>query len=547
MSRIDIQSAIEAAIKDAFDLSGIKVELSYPDIQHGQLATNVAFRLAGQLKQPPGQIAERLAAAIDHPSVATATPAGGFINLTLTPEYWVKQAAQITPEYGSTQIGKGKKVQVEFISANPTGPLTLGNGRGGYNGDVVANVLQSAGYQVEREYYLNDAGNQIKLVHNSIYAVVLERLTHQPTDHIRGYRGEYIEEWADKVVELIQKEHKTPGALSPDQIEELTNRYIDELGVIGSIVDQVKASVKHMGINFDNWFSELHNLHKTGKVKQLVDGLVNDGRAIKKDDAIWLKDAAEDGGDRVLQKADGEYTYLAADLAYHMDKFERGFNPVINLWGSDHAGQVPSIQHGLKLLKAPGELKIIVFQLVRLIKDGKEFKVSKRAGTYVTMDELLDEVPSDVLRFFFLMRSYNTPMDLDLDLAKEQSQKNPMYYLMYSYARANSILEQAEEKGLQPVQISDVADLTDPEIALIRQMTQFPQLLIEILTDYGVHRLTFYGIEVAQRFHELYESQKIIDLDPEQAQQRLAIIELYRIFMERYFNLLGITPVKRME
>lgn len=547
MSRIDIQSAIEAAIKDAFDLSGIKVELSYPDIQHGQLATNVAFRLASQLKQAPGQIAERLAAAIDHPSVAMATPAGGFINLTLTPEYWVKQATQITPEYGSTQIGKGKKVQVEFISANPTGPLTLGNGRGGYNGDVVANVLQSAGYQVEREYYLNDAGNQIKLVRNSIYAVVLGRLTHQPTDHIRGYRGEYIEEWADKVVELIQKEHKTPGVLSPDQIEELTNKYIDELGVIDSIVDQVKASVKRMGISFDTWFSELHNLHKTGKVKQLVDGLVKDGRATKKDDAIWLKDAAEDGGDRVLQKADGEYTYLAADLAYHMDKFERGFNQVINLWGSDHAGQVPSIQHGLKLLKAPGELKIIVFQLVRLIKDGKEFKVSKRAGTYVTMDELLDEVPSDVLRFFFLMRSYNTPMDLDLDLAKEQSQKNPMYYLMYSYARANSILEQAEEKGLKPVQISDVADLTDPEIALIRQMTQFPQLLIEILTDYGVHRLTFYGIEVAQRFHELYESQKIIDLDPEQAQQRLAIIELYRIFMERYFNLLGITPVKRME
>lgn len=547
MSLIDIQSAIEAAIQDAFGVSGTKVELSYPDIQHGQLATNVAFRLAGQVKQAPAQVAEQLAAAIDHPLIASANPVGGFINLNLTDGYWIKQAAQITPEYGSTQIGNGHKIQVEFISANPTGPLTLGNGRGGYNGDVVANVLQSAGYEVEREYYLNDAGNQIKLVHNSIYAVVLERLTHQPTDHIRGYRGEYIEEWADKVVELIQKDHQTPSALNPSQIEELTNKYISELGVIGSMVDQIKASVKRMGIDFDNWFSELYNLHKTGKVKQLVDGLVKDGRAVQKDGAVWLKDAAEDGGDRVLQKADGEYTYLAADLAYHMDKFERGFNPVINLWGSDHAGQVPSIQHGLKLLKAPGELKIIVFQLVRLIKDGKEFKVSKRAGTYVTMDELLDEVPSDVLRFFFLMRSYNTPMDLDLDLAKEQSQKNPMYYLMYSYARANSILEQAEGRGLKPLQVSELADLTKAEVALIRQMTQLPQLLIEILTDYGVHRLTFYGIEVAQRFHELYESQKIIDLDPAEAKQRLAIIELYRIFMERYFNLLGITPIKKME
>lgn len=547
MSMTEIKSAIQAAIQNTFDISDVKVELSYPDIQHGQLATNVAFRLAGQVKQPPQQVAESLAAAIAHPAIATATATGGFINISLTPQYWIERAAEITPEYGSSQVGKGHKIQVEFISANPTGPLTLGNGRGGYNGDVLANVLQSAGYQVEREYYLNDAGNQINLVRNSIYAVVLGRLTHQPTDHIRGYRGEYIEDWADKVIELIQKEHDNPAALKPDQIEQLTHKYIDELGVIGSMVDQIKASVARMGISFDNWFSELYNLHKTGKVKELVDGLVAGGQAVHKEGAIWLKDAAEDGGDRVLQKADGSYTYLAADLAYHMDKFSRGFNPVINLWGSDHAGQVPSIQHGLKLLNAPGELKILLFQLVRLIKDGKEFKVSKRAGTYVTMDELLDEVPSDVLRFFFLMRSYNTPMDLDLDLAKEQSQKNPMYYLMYSYARANSILEQARQKGLKPDAVGDLKNLTPQETALIRQITQLPQLLQEILADYGVHRLTFYGIEVAQLFHEFYESQKIIDLEPAEAQQRLAIIQVYITFMERYFGLLGITPIKKME
>ncbi|TAK88931.1 arginine--tRNA ligase [Patescibacteria group bacterium] len=546
MSINEIQSAIEATIKDAFDVSDVKVELSYPDIEHGQLATNVAFKLAGQLKQAPNQIAEQLALKIKHPAVASAKAAGGFINLNLTPAYWIEQAAAITPDYGSSQVGKGHKVQVEFISANPTGPMTLGNGRGGYNGDVLANVLTSAGYQVEREYYLNDAGNQIKLVRSSIYAVVLERLTHKPTDHIRGYRGEYIEEWADKVVVLIQQQHANPASLSDQQIEELTNRHIDELGVIGCIVDQIKATVARMGINFDNWFSELYNLHKTGKVKALVDGLVENGQAIEKDGAIWLKEAAEDSGDRVLQKSDGGYTYLAADLAYHMNKFERGFDTLINLWGSDHAAQVPSLQHGLKLLGATGELKIILFQLVRLIKDGKEFKVSKRAGTYVTIDELLDQVPSDVLRFFFLMRSYNAPMDLDLDLAKEQSQKNPMYYLMYSYARANSILEQASQRDLQPLKPEQMTDLTPSETALIRQLTRLPQLLQEIVGDYGVHRLSFYGVEVAQLFHELYESQKIIDLAPEQAAQRLALIQVYVTFMERYFQLLGITPIKKM-
>jgi arginyl-tRNA synthetase len=540
---------IAQTVKDTFQ-SDVRPTISYPDAQFGDFATNVAFLLAKELKRPPKQIAEELASAITGQQVDEAVAVNGFINLSMSQDFWVQQLHQIKDDYGSSDFGQGKTVQVEFISANPTGPLTIGNGRGGYGGDVLARVLSRAGYKVEREYYVNDAGNQIAILNRSILAAVQEQLGIELVkveDAVKGeYKGAYIQDLASKIVTQIQQDNPDLGQLDQATARTIIMDAVEQQHSLNTIIGWIKDVVERMGVEFTAWFSEQKELHDSGKVTAIVNGLQRAGRAEERDEAIWLKDEGEGSNDRVLKKSDGSYTYLAADLAYHKNKLqERGFNLAINLWGADHHSQVASIQNGIKLLELPGRLDVILFQLVRLIKDGVEYKVSKRAGTYVTMDEILDEVPSDVLRFFFLMRSFNTPMDLDLDLALEQSQKNPLYYVMYSYARANSILEQASGRGLSP--LSTGIKLSGQELAVVRYMTRLPQLIQEIATSYEVHRLTFFGIELAKLFHDLYESERIIDLNKAEASKRLYVIQQYALFMVSYFNLLGITPQRRME
>lgn len=545
MKSVHIQTVIAEAAAKALGVTSVSPEVSYPDPVHGDVTSNIGFKLAGQLKKSPAEITAAVAAAIEHPDIEKAEAAGGYVNIWLSQGFWIARLHAICKGFADSQKGAGKNVLVEYISANPTGPLTLGNGRGGYGGDVLANVLVRAGYKVSREYYLNDAGNQIETLRSSIYAIVAEKLLGQKPDLEDAYKGEYVAEWADKVIEYIKTNHPDAAALKPEEFQQLSNKAVHELKVLDHIIQQIKDAAARMGIHFDAWFSERKELHETGKVGAVVQQLIDEDKAAERDGAIWMTGEG-DAADRVLRKADGTFTYLAADLAYHRNKLaERGFDRAINLWGADHAGQVGSVKRGLELLGVKGDLDIILFQLVRLIKGGEEFKVSKRAGTYVTMDELLDEVPSDVLRFFFLMRSFNTPMDLDLDLAKEQSQKNPLFYIMYSYARAHSILEQGHSRGLTP--IDTITNLDPAEIAVVRQMCRFPELLAEIADSHEVHRLTFYGIEVARLFHDLYESSKIIDLDKAEACRKLYLISRYVTFMEEYLGVLGITPVRRME
>jgi arginyl-tRNA synthetase len=364
-----------------------------------------------------------------------------------------------------------------------------------------------------------------------------------PLEIPEHYKGEYIGDLAGEVREAILEDD--PEAFGREDLHDLIDKYMDKLDILGQLVRDLKASTVKMGITFDRWFSEERELHQTGEVASILKKLHQSGVTEEKDGAVWLKGG--DDRDRVLVKSDGTYTYLLVDLAYHWNKLAvRKFDKVINLWGADHAGQVPSLIAGLKALGQENKLDVILFQLVRLLKDGNEYKVSKRAGTYVTIDELIELTgSSDVARFFFLTRSADTQMDFDLDLAKEQSQKNPYWYVMYSYARAHSILKQATEKGLKIG--TGINVLSTQERTLIKQISQFPNLLEVIIHDYSVHKLTFFAMEVAKCFHDFYESEKIIALPPEKAAERLYLIQQYLTFMNVYFDLMGITPIERMD
>jgi arginyl-tRNA synthetase len=531
-------------------LPAVSFDVSFDGSGHGDLASNYALKAAKEAGKPPREVAEILVAKLVSPDVESAEVAGpGFINIVMTKAYWSEQLAEISPDFGK---GKptGKRVNVEFISANPTGPLTLGNGRGGFTGDVLANVLSYAGNKVTREYYINDAGNQIRVLKNSIYALLVEALLlpHQQ-EFQELYKGEYVAEIAEEYAKDIRNRYPDyPNTWSSVDVE----KYVEENFRLDTLLDLIKAAASRMGIHFDTWYSEQKELHDTGKVDGMLATLKSKDLVYEKDDAVWLKtEQYGDQRDRVLKKKDGNSTYLLADMAYHYNKLvERSANKAINLWGADHAGQVPSLKAGLKAIDLDDRLDVIVFQLVRLIKDGQEFKVSKRAGTYVTVDELLDELDaavgkeygSDVARWFFLSRSPDSQMDFDLTLAKEQSQKNPMFYVMYSYARAHSILGQASERGVKPAK--QYQAISAEEVRLIKTMVQLPALLEEMTRDYGVHRLTFYGMELAKQFHDLYEKQHILGAENEES--LLYLIQQYILFLDIFFGLLGIKPSKKM-
>lgn len=509
-----IQSEIEVAVQAAFPTSKFKmgdIEVSRPNEKgHGDFSTNIAFKLAGELKKSPKEIAEKLAGAFPANVFDKVEAVNGFLNFYLKKEHYYSILSTILTEkekYADLDILKGKKIQVEFISANPTGPLTLGNSRGGFPGDALANVLLKAGAKVEREYYLNNGGNQIKMLGDSVLAVA--GIIKLEGDY---YKGEYIDSFITT--------HK-------DDIENLKSEPF-KLGQIASqtIVDEyLKPVISKMGIHYDNWFDELE-LVQAGEVEKVLELLEKKKLIYEKDGAKWFKSTEfGDEKDRVVVKSDGLYTYCAGDFAYHWNKLAvRKFDKVIDIWGADHHGDVLRVLGAVDALGFGGQLNIVLAQFVRLIKDGKEYKMSKRKGTYVTMDDLLELIggdvqeASDVARFFFLMRSFNTHMDFDLDLAKERSDKNPVFYVKYAYARICSILKKAEI--LHSVQndkkMADLTLLTAPEeIELIDQMSQLPQLIASIATfdEYPVHYLTFYAIDLAKKFHVFYDKCRVIDED----------------------------------
>jgi arginyl-tRNA synthetase len=526
MTKQEIKKYIADCLEALYSQPIPSFELDYAPSGRGDYAANIGYKLASVLRRSPGDITSEVAGALVMPELERAESAGGYLNITLKDSYWMGHLEQVGPGFGNHKQGSGKKVQVEFISANPTGPTTFGNARGGFIGDTIARVLEHQGHIVTREYYFNDGGTQIqKLVDSVRSAAGLDA----PGEV--QYSGPYIDDLAQEFGERLSK--STVDESSRLLTAAILERYI-------------RPAVQSMNIEFDVWFNE-RSLVPDGKLDRVLARLTELGLVYDQDGATWIASSRlGDERDRVFRKSSGDLTYLASDLAYHYDIFTgRGFDWAIKDWGSDHLGQVPSLSLLMKALLPDCRLDFVIHQFVRLMQDGREVKMSKRAGTFVTVEDVIEQVGSDVTRFMFLMRSADSPMDFDLGIAKEQSQKNPYWYVMYSYVRAGSILQQASSKELFPTKVP--TEPSELERALAVAMARLPELLETIAVDYGVHALAFYGMELARAFHEYYESDRILSLDKERACAKLSVIAAYRRHMEQYFGLTGITPLSEMK
>jgi len=493
MIRDDIKKLVEKAIKGlGFKVPKVLVE-EPREKTHGDYATNVAMMIVKEAKKNPMQIAEMIKAKIKSniiDKIGIAKP--GFINFFISKEYLQKQAGEILKKkerFGNLKIGKGKKINVEFISANPTGPLTLGNGRGGFCGDILSNVLEKAGYNVCREYYIDDRGKQIE-------------------DLKKGfYKGE------KRTALQIQKENQ----------EFITRK---------------------LKIKFDNWFSE-KSLYKNKEVDKVLAYLRKKELTYKKEGALWFKSTKfGDDKDRVLIKKDGDYTYLASDVAYLRNKFNRRFDKLIYFWGADHHGYIKRIEAAAEALGYKKEqMDFIIMQMVRLLEKGKQVKMSKRAGVYVTLEELINEVGLDVARFFFLIRSSGTHLNFNLSLAKEKSQKNPVYYVQYAHARICSILQKAK---IRP-DIKSLNELKEEsELDLIKQLIRFEEIIEDTSKDYQVQRIPQYAIDLAESFHRFYKNCRVLTDDKKLSQARLSLILATQTVLKNTLDLMGISSPEKM-
>ncbi len=518
---------------DTFEVPKVVVERPR-DLAHGDWMTNIALVLAKEVKKSPREVAQELCDALNEEavenikSVDIAGP--GFINFRVTEKYLqtvVENIIEQGENYGNNDIFKGKRINNEFISANPTGPLHLGNGRGGFLGDVITNVLAKSGADIVNEYYLNDAGEQvIKLGHSVL------------KDDEKVYGGEYIDILNE---ELQHKDINTNDvrAIGEWAANEIVHTYLK------------RTTQDIMNIQFDNWISEKKDIVDAGFVDRAIEVLEKKELVFEKDDAKWLRTTDfGDDKDRVLVKSDGERTYFASDCGYILNKMERGFDELIEIWGADHHGYVTRFEAAARAIGFEGKIKFIMVQLVRLVKDGKEVRMSKRAGNVVYIDDLISEVGHDVARFFFLMQSIDSHMDFDLDLAKEKSSKNPVHYVQYAYARLSSILVRSEELSIVQEDIlnCDIGVLTNKkELELMRELEIFEEIVADIANTYYVHQLPHYAIELAEKFHSFYTECKVIDeSDINMTRARLKLLYATKSVIAQTLNLIGVDAPEKM-
>lgn len=515
------------------------------DEKNGDFSTNLAMQLTRILRQNPRKIAEAIVGGIDLPGLVERVEIAGpgFINFYLVPGWLNRVLPAIQEEdadYGKSNAGGGEHVQVEFVSANPTGLLHMGNARGGALGDTLAAVLNEAGYVCDKEYYINDAGNQVENLGKSVEARYFELLGRDdyqiPED---GYHGKDIIATAQR---LLDEKGESLVDLPEAERRELMKNYALKEKVAG-----IRGSLENFGVVFDNWFSE-QSLHDAGSVHEVVDILREKGVVYEKDGAQWLR--ATDWGeekDEVLVRSNGTPTYFAADIAYHRDKFERGYKRLINIWGADHHGHVARLKGAMTALGYPGDdITVILMQLVRLYRGGEIVKMSKRSGKYVTLDELIEEVGKEAARFFFIMRSPDSALDFDLDLAKAESSDNPVYYVQYAHARICSILSVA---GVETPKAADV-DLSllteENERVLIRKLAEWPQEVADAARELAPYHLAYYAKELANAFHSFYNSCKVLTDDAALRDARLALVDCTRITLRNVLTLLGLSAPERM-
>jgi arginyl-tRNA synthetase len=508
--------------------------------EHGDYASTLPLKLARAARMNPLTIAENLASLIQLPKeierIAVAPP--GFINFSLRNDWLTAQVEDILSaggEYGNVDLGKGARVQLEFVSVNPTGPLHIGHGRGAILGSTLANVLASSGYEVVKEYYINDAGSQMDAFYRSLYARYLQALGRDAPMPSDGYLGDYM---IDIAREIIAEEGE---------------RYLDqpaELGRMGmaKVIASIEADLKLLGVTFDEWFSE-KSLFEHGQYKRAMSLLEEKGYTAEKEGAVWFSSTAlGEDKDNVLVRSDSSATYFASDIAYHYNKFiERGFDRVINIWGADHQGHVSRMKAVISAMGIdPGKLQIIISQMVTLRRGDAVLRVSKRTGELITLRELVEEVGADACRFFFLSRSADSQMDFDLELAKRQSADNPVYYVQYAHARISSILRLAQERGID-YRGGDVSLLTsEPELTLIRKMLQLPEVMEMVAQALEPHHLSYYALDMATIFHNFYEKCRVISQDEALTKARLKMVEAAQIVLAKALSLMGMTSPDRM-
>ena len=515
------------------------------NLEHGDYASSLPLKLARAADITPQAIAEKILEFLPPlPEVSRiVVVAPGFVNFKLSSDWLTKQVAAILDagdSYGNIDLGSGKSVQVEFVSVNPTGPLHVGHGRGAVMGSTLANVLSAAGYAVEKEYYINDAGSQLDAFNRSLYARYQQCLgvnAEMPSD---GYLGSYMVDLAGKIVD---KEGKRFLEMSGDAA-------LRELGAIGvaEIMRMIRQDLELLGVEFDVWFSE-QSLYKNSQYKKAMKLLRDDGYVAEKENATWfISSALGEDKDNVLIRSDGSPTYFASDVAYHFNKFlERQFGTVINIWGADHQGHVSRMIAVVNALGInPERLKVIICQLVTLHRGQEIVRVSKRSGDIITLRELIDEVGSDACRFVFLSRSADAQMDFDLELAKKQSADNPVYYVQYAHARIASILRLAKEEGIDYAR-GDVSLLTtEPELTLIRRMILLPEILELVASTMEPHHLPYYAQDLATIFHSFYKQCRVVSKNQELTWARLKLVEAAQIVLARTLHLMGMTAPESM-
>lgn len=514
------------------------------DKAHGDFATNIALQLSKQLKAAPRNIAESVIKYFaDCEQIKKIEIAGpGFINFYLNDSWLLETIPQIIKQgrnYGSSNMGKNEKVMVEFVSANPTGPLHVGHGRGAVVGDALANILGFAGFSVKREYYVNDSGNQMQTLGISTRVRYHEILGDEVQFPENGYKGDYIKNIAREIFD----KHGDKWKLSDVKI---FSRYAGDY-----ILKNIKNDLRNFGVQFDNWFKE-RSLHESGQVKSALDELDRKGHLYEREGALWFKSSAfGDDKDRVVITKEKNTTYLAADIAYHKNKYERGFKKIIDIWGTDHHGYVERVKASVEALGYPSDsLNVILIQLVSLLRNGEPVSMSTRSGEFITLKEVIDEVGSDVSRFFFLMRSCDRNLEFDLELAKKESIENPVYYVQYAYARIKSIFREMESQKIRlaPVKSVDFNELKEEhETELIKKLAYFPSLVVECAAAYEPHHLTTYLRELAGIFHSYYKKHKVLlHGQKEKMQARLYLVKSVKQVIENGLSLMGISLPERM-
>jgi arginyl-tRNA synthetase len=514
--------------------------------EFGDLATNVAMLWAKSAKKPPRMIAETILKNLEDPEsiLARAEIAGpGFLNFTFAPKFYFQRLREIAAGvHARIDLGHGEKVQVEFASVNPTGPLHVGHGRVAVIGDVLARLHQATGFQVEREYYVNDAGNQMENLALSIEARYRELFGEAAALPEGGYPGDYVKD----VAAAIRREQ---GDKYLREDREAAREFFREYGG-RALLDTIRDQLRGFGIVFDTFFSE-KVMRERGEVAQAMEEMRARGLLYSQDGAEWYRSTQfGDDKDRTVIKSDGELTYFASDIAYHRNKFVRNYRRLINVWGADHHGYVPRLKAAMQGLGYDPEiLRVVLVQMVQLSRGGEPVRMGKRTGEFVSLEEVIEEVGSDAARFFFLMRKADSHLDFDLDLAKKQSSENPVFYVQYAHARVASILEQARKSGAAAGEPRTAAverlDLAE-EIELIRKMIQFNDVLEDSVRELEPHRLVFHLLDLAGEFHRYYNRHRVISEDIELTGARLLLVENVQKTVRRGLEILGIAAPMKM-